>query len=95
MALVGFIVAAELDTGESVAFGAPGVDHVPISRAVQASSALPGLFPPVDIGGHFFVDGALRKTLLLVVLRKCLCSRAAGVLRAAAAVTSLDAGASG
>ena len=58
-----YIVAAELDTGESVAFGAPGVDHVPISRAVQASSALPGLFPPVDIGGHYFVDGALRKTL--------------------------------
>jgi NTE family protein len=58
-----YIVAAELDTGESVAFGAAGVDHVPISRAVQASSALPGLFPPVDIGGHYFVDGALRKTL--------------------------------
>jgi predicted acylesterase/phospholipase RssA len=58
-----YIVAAELDTGESVAFGAPGVDHVPISRAVQASSALPGLFPPVEIGGHYFVDGALRKTL--------------------------------
>jgi predicted acylesterase/phospholipase RssA len=58
-----YVVAAELDTGESVAFGAPGVDHVPISRAVQASAALPGLFPPVDIDGHYFVDGALRKTL--------------------------------
>ena len=58
-----YVVAAELDTGESVAFGAPGVDHVPISRAVQASAALPGLFPPVEIGGHYFVDGALRKTL--------------------------------
>ena len=58
-----YIVAAELDTGESVAFGAPGVDHVPISRAVQASSALPGLFPPAEIDGHYFVDGALRKTL--------------------------------
>jgi NTE family protein len=58
-----YIVAAELDTGESVAFGAAGVDHVPISRAVQASSALPGLFPPVEIDGHCFVDGALRKTL--------------------------------
>jgi predicted acylesterase/phospholipase RssA len=58
-----YVVAAELDTGDSVAFGGPGVDHVPISRAVQASSALPGLFPPVDIGGHYFVDGALRKTL--------------------------------
>ena len=58
-----YIVATELDTGESVAFGGPGVDHVPISRAVQASSALPGLFPPAEIGGHYFVDGALRKTL--------------------------------
>jgi predicted acylesterase/phospholipase RssA len=36
---------------------------VPISRAVQASAALPGLFPPVEIDGHHYVDGALRKTL--------------------------------
>jgi predicted acylesterase/phospholipase RssA len=36
---------------------------VPISKAVQASAALPGLFPPVEIDGHFYVDGALRKTL--------------------------------
>ena len=36
---------------------------MPISRAVQASAALPGLFPPVEIGGRHFVDGALRKTL--------------------------------
>jgi len=58
-----FLVATDLDTGEAVAFGAPGVDHVPISRAVQASSALPGVFPPVEIDGRTFVDGALRKTL--------------------------------
>jgi NTE family protein len=30
---------------------------------VQASAALPGLFPPVGIDGHHYVDGALRKTL--------------------------------
>jgi predicted acylesterase/phospholipase RssA len=36
---------------------------VPISRAVQATAALPGLFPPVDIDGRSFVDGALKKTL--------------------------------
>jgi predicted acylesterase/phospholipase RssA len=58
-----FLVATDLDTGESVNFGAPGFDHVPISRAVQASAALPGLFPPVEIDGRSFVDGALRKTL--------------------------------
>jgi NTE family protein len=36
---------------------------VPISQAVQASSALPGLFPPVEIGEHYYVDGALKKTM--------------------------------
>jgi NTE family protein len=58
-----YLVATDLDTGESVIFGSPGFDHVPISRAVQASAALPGLFPPVEIDGRYFVDGALRKTL--------------------------------
>jgi predicted acylesterase/phospholipase RssA len=36
---------------------------VPVSRAVQATCALPGLFPPVEIDGRRFVDGALTKTL--------------------------------
>lgn len=58
-----YLVATDLDTGEAVAFGAPGFDHVPISRAVQASAALPAVFPPVEIDGRYFVDGALRKTL--------------------------------
>lgn len=58
-----YLVATDLDTGESVSFGRKGHDHVPISKAVQASAALPGLFPAVDIGGRHFVDGALRKTL--------------------------------
>lgn len=58
-----FLVATDLDSGESVAFGAAGHDDVPISLAVQASAALPGLFPPVKINGHYYVDGALIKTL--------------------------------
>ena len=58
-----FLVATNLDTGASVTFGAPGRDHVPISKAIEASAALPGLFPPVRIGGEYFVDGALNKTL--------------------------------
>jgi predicted acylesterase/phospholipase RssA len=58
-----FLVATDLDSGESVAFGAAGYDHVPISTAVQASAALPGLFPPVKIDNRYFVDGALIKTL--------------------------------
>jgi hypothetical protein len=58
-----YLVAANLDTGASVVFGAPGHEHVPISRAISASAALPGLFPPVEIDGEHYVDGALNKTL--------------------------------
>ncbi len=62
------LVATDLDSGESAPFGLPGFDHVPISIAAQASSALPGLFPPVEIGGRHYVDGALKKTLHASVL---------------------------
>jgi predicted acylesterase/phospholipase RssA len=58
-----FLVATHLDSGAPVTFGTPGFDHVPISRAIEASSALPGLFPPVTIDGAHYVDGALNKTL--------------------------------
>ncbi len=57
------IVATDLDTGEAVTFGESSLDDTPISRAVQASAAVPGLFPPVEIAGRHFVDGALRKTM--------------------------------
>ena len=58
-----FVVAVDLDSGEAVRFGEEGWDDIPISRAVQASSALPGLYPPVEIGGRHFLDGALRRTM--------------------------------
>ena len=57
------LVATNLDSGEIAPFGRPGWDHVPISKAVQASAALPGLFPPVEIDGRYYVDGALKKTM--------------------------------
>ena len=57
------LVATNLDSAESAPFGRPGWDHVPISQAVQASAALPGLFPPVEIDDQYYVDGALKKTL--------------------------------
>lgn len=57
------LVATHLDSTSAVAFGRTGWDHIPISKAVQASAALPGLFPPVEIEGQHFVDGALTKTM--------------------------------
>jgi len=58
-----FLVATNLDTGRAVTFGEPGFDHVPINKAIAASAALPGLFPPVEVDGEHYVDGALNKTL--------------------------------
>jgi predicted acylesterase/phospholipase RssA len=58
-----FVVATDLETGEAVLFGKGGLDHVPISRAVQASSAVPGLYQPVEVEGRVCVDGVLLKTL--------------------------------
>ncbi len=58
-----FVVAVDLDSGEAIRFGSKGYDHVPISRAVQASTSLPGLYPPVEIDGRHYVDGVLKKTL--------------------------------
>jgi NTE family protein len=57
------VVATALDSGQAARFGEPGLDHIPISRAVQASGALPGLYSPVEIEGRHYVDGVLLKTL--------------------------------
>jgi len=58
-----YVVATNLNTGESVPFGGHGLQRVPISRALLASSALPGLYPAVEIDGERFVDGALIRTM--------------------------------
>ena len=57
------VVATDLDSGQPARFGEPGLDHVPISQAVQASGALPGLYSAVEIDGRHYVDGVLLKTL--------------------------------
>jgi predicted acylesterase/phospholipase RssA len=57
------VVATNLDSGRSALFGEPGLEHIPISTAVQASTALPGLYPPVQIEDSHFVDGVLLKTV--------------------------------
>ena len=57
------IVAADLDCGRSIVFGQQGWDNVPISKAVQASTCVPGLYVPVKIHNHYFIDGILYKTV--------------------------------
>jgi NTE family protein len=57
------IVATDLNTGAEVRFGEKGLDHVPISEAIRASTALPGLYTPVKFDGRTYVDGALLRTV--------------------------------
>ncbi len=57
------VVATDIESGQAVIFGGVGWDHVPISKAVQATTALPGLYPPVEIEGRRYVDGILRRTM--------------------------------
>ncbi|HVW26034.1 MAG TPA: patatin-like phospholipase family protein [Polyangiaceae bacterium] len=50
------IMAHDLDSGAPVFFGSEGSDHVPVSRACIASTALPPFFSPVRIRDRFYID---------------------------------------
>jgi NTE family protein len=54
-----WIVAVDVETGERVAFGAPGAPRATLREAVRASWAIPGWFPPVAIGGRRYLDGGV------------------------------------
>ncbi len=57
------VLAVNLDTSQARLFGGEDTAHVPITKAVQASAALPPLFGPVEIDGEHYVDGVARRTL--------------------------------
>lgn len=67
------LVAVNLDSGETTAFGCPGHENVPISQAVAASCAIPGLYRPVRIDGIDYIDGGVRKTahISLALRERC------------------------
>lgn len=52
-----YICAADLYTGERVAFGHPDAPPATFPEAVRASTSIPGVFPPVRIGDRYYVDG--------------------------------------
>jgi len=54
------VIACDLETGEEVVFAAG-----PLEPALLASTALPGLFPPIRHDGRVLVDGAVVDTVPL------------------------------
>jgi predicted acylesterase/phospholipase RssA len=57
-----YLAATDLDTCERIVFGEEGWNDVPISKAVQCSTALPIVYKPVDLKGRQLVDGGIRST---------------------------------
>ncbi len=61
------VVAADVDAGEMVVFGAGGRSDCTVVEAVLASMALPVYLPPVRIGGRRYMDGGVLQVLPLEV----------------------------
>jgi NTE family protein len=57
-------VAADIETGETVSIGSGD-----LAKAMRASMAVSGIFPPVEIDGRLLVDGGLADNLPLDVAR--------------------------
>jgi NTE family protein len=53
----------DLNAGLQVIWGGAGSANVSIADAVFASCALPGIFPPREILGRYYVDGAVVENL--------------------------------
>lgn len=53
------ISAVEINSGQQIFFGLPGLLDVPVAEAVIASCSLPGFFPAHEIDSRYWVDGAL------------------------------------
>lgn len=57
------VTAVDIDRAERVVFGRGYDSRTPISKAVAASCAVPGLFRPYRINGRYYVDGEIARTL--------------------------------
>ncbi|MEM1029165.1 MAG: patatin-like phospholipase family protein [Myxococcota bacterium] len=58
-----YITAVDIDSAERAVFGPGHHASVPISQAVAASCAVPGVFRPRCIDGRYYVDGEVARTL--------------------------------
>jgi len=77
------VMATDINTGEAVCYHTPGFgpdgakmskklmqqDDVNLAMALRASTAIPGVFTPVEIAGRLLVDGGVVDNLPSEVLR--------------------------
>ena len=55
--------AVDLETGDTVWFGAGGRTDIPLAEAIYASAALPVFYPPAELDGMRLVDGGIMDTV--------------------------------
>jgi NTE family protein len=61
------INTVELNSGMQVLWGLPGLRKIRVADAVFASCALPGIFPPREIAGRWYVDGAVTENMPVAI----------------------------
>ncbi len=57
-----YLTATDLDTCERILLGDGEWADVPISKAVECSTALPVVYKPVELKGRHLIDGGIRST---------------------------------
>jgi NTE family protein len=59
-----YLTATDLDSGERIVLGDPDGDWsgVPVSKAVECSTALPVVYEPVEVNGRTLIDGGIYST---------------------------------
>jgi len=55
--------SVELENGEEVYWGSEGLEDIPVHKAVYASCAIPGIFPPLEMGKVCYIDGGVISNL--------------------------------
>jgi NTE family protein len=75
-----WLTTVDIVSGRRVVLGRPGAPKVDLPRAVLASSAIPGVYPPVQVGRRSLVDGGAHSTSNLDLAVAAGCDRIIGVV---------------
>jgi len=74
-----WLCTVDITTGRRVVLGREGAPVVPLARAVMASCAIPGFYPPVRVGRMTLVDGGVHSSTNLDLAARFGCDLIIGV----------------
>jgi len=74
-----WLCAVDIHSGRRVVLGREDEVRIDLPRAVEASCAIPGIFPPVRVGDHVLVDGGAHSTTNLDLAGRAGCDLIIGV----------------